>query len=379
MAREKIGSHGMLKDPQKTKNYVNILGRLLPLLSFIIPLGILYYLYPNSFEATWKGRTYYLFFIWLACLEVILGWEGLQRNKIDRLKSLRTVAFVTAIVLPTVYIFAANFLGLNTAIVSWARQYTGESWGADLMPLCIEYLVFATLFIVINSLMYGKKGLVDFSISTSLLVAIGMIYTIDNIYPYGQFTPFQILVPTTARLAANVLSLMGYTTQYLAPGSSNMPAIYASNSKGSAVFSIAWPCSGVESLIIFTVVILLFLKKSTIPWWQKLTYYAIGATLTYFINILRIVTIFILAVDNGMQSPQVQQFHDYYGQLYSITWIIAYPLIIIGSRLLWGRIKNRVRSGKNDLKKTERSLSPHPSQPQLSQQDPVWSESWRSQ
>jgi thaumarchaeosortase len=356
----------MLKDTQKTKNYVNILGRLLPLLSFIIPLGILYYLYPNSFEATWKGRTYYLFFMWLACLEAILGWEGLEINKIGKLKSLRTAVFIIAIVLPTVYMYAANFLGLNTAIVSWARLYTKESWGADLMPLCIEYLVFATLFITINTLMYGKKGLANFSISSSLLIAIGTIYLIDNVYPYGQFTPFQIFVPTTAQLAGNLLSSMGYKTQYIAPGASNMPALYVSNSKGFAVFNIAWPCSGVESLIIYTLVILLFLKKSIIPWWQKLIYYTIGAIVTYFINILRIVTIFVIAVNNGMQSPQVQQFHDYYGQLYSITWIIAYPLIIIGSRLLWGRIKNRMRTGKD-----ERTSFSTPSQPQLSPQDTV--------
>lgn len=110
----------MLKNTQKTKNYVDILKKLVPLLSFIIPLSILYYLYPTSYEATWKGRTYFLFFLWLASLELILNWEQLQGDKFNRLRSVRTVALIIAVMLPTAYIIVANFYGLNTAIVSWA-------------------------------------------------------------------------------------------------------------------------------------------------------------------------------------------------------------------------------------------------------------------
>jgi len=110
-----------------------------------------------------------------------------------------------------------------------------------------------------------------------------------------------------------------------------------------ARFGIGWPCAGVESLIIYTVTILLFLKKSTIPLKQKIIYFIIGALVTYFINILRIVTIFLIAMNNG----DVGRFHDFYGQLYSITWIISYPLIIIGSRALWRKIRERRTATKN--------------------------------
>jgi len=115
----------------------------------------------------------------------------------------------------------------------------------------------------------------------------------------------------------------------------------------SARFGIAWPCAGVESLIIYTVTILLFLKKTAIPWKHGIIYFIIGAIITYFINILRIVTIFLLAAKYGTQSPEVWSFHDFYGQLYSITWIISYPLIIIGTRSLWSKIR------KKDIKHLE--------------------------
>ena len=41
---------------------------------------------------------------------------------------------------------------------------------------------------------------------------MGIIYTIDNVFPNGEFTPFQMLVPTTASLASKILNWMGCVT-----------------------------------------------------------------------------------------------------------------------------------------------------------------------
>jgi len=325
----------MLNIIQTVKKSINILRKLLPLFSFIIPFLILYSLYPESFEATWKGRTYYLFFLWLFLLEIILNWEKLQTRKIDKMKSARTVTFTITLFIPTAYVIVANFYGLNYMIEKLAEQHNIPF--ASEIPLSTEYLVFAVLFALIILLEYGVSGSKDFSISTVFLGIIGVIYTIDNVYPYGAFTPFQIPVPTTTMLAANVLNLMGYQTRFLSPFH-GMPVLIAWDSQGrySRPFAIGWPCSGVESLLIYTVTILLFLKKSVIPWKHRIIYFVIGGIVTYFINILRIVTIFVISINGG----DVWAFHDYYGQLYSITWIVSYPLIIIGSQALWGKIRN---------------------------------------
>jgi exosortase/archaeosortase family protein len=83
---------------------------------------------------------------------------------------------------------------------------------------------------------------------------------------------------------------------------------------------------------------LLFLKKSDIPRLHKAIYFAVGAAVTYFINILRIVTLFLL----GLSGGDVWTFHDYYGQFYSAIWIMTYPLIIIGSQALWSKYKGTI-------------------------------------
>lgn len=323
----------MLDIVRKFKKNTQILVKLSPVFSFIVPFLILYFLYPNSFEATWKGRTYYLFFLWLVSLEMILNWEELQTRNISRLRSIKTIAFIVSLLLPAIYVVVANYCELNTAIVDLARQ-NNVPW-ADWMPLSIEYLVFAVFFALTILLLYRLRGLADFSISIFFIGLIGIIYTIDNLYAYGHFTPFQIFVPTTAILAANVLNLMGYQTEWLGE-QLGTPVLKAWNSKGEAKFGIAWPCSGVESLLVYTVTIMLFLKKIAIPWKHKTIYFIIGAIVTYFINVLRVVTIFAIAINGG----DVRAFHNYYGQLYSITWIISYPLIIIGSRALWEKIRN---------------------------------------
>jgi len=326
----------ILNAAETAKRNTSLLINILPILALIIPFLILYSLYPESYEATWKGRTYYLFFIWLIFLEVILSGEKIQVNKLKKLKSIRTIAFIIFLLLSTTYVIAANYYGLNDTIMELAIKNNVPR--ANEIPLSMEYLIFTIVFALTILLAHGRQGLMNHSISVIFLGIIGSIYTVDSIYPYGSFTPFQILVPTTATLAASVLNLMGYQTEWIGQ-LFGTPVLRVWNQKGEAFFGIAWPCSGIDSLIIYSVTILLFLKNSVISWKQRTVYFIIGAAITYFINILRIATIFIIAIDYGVNSPQVQQFHNYYGSLYSITWIITYPLIIIGAQALWRKIK----------------------------------------
>jgi thaumarchaeosortase len=221
-------------------------------------------------------------------------------------------------------------------------------------PLSLEYLVFTIFFAATIWLAYEVEGLKQFSISLCLLGAIGIIYMIDTFYPYGAFTPFQAFVPFTASSAAQVLNWMGYKTFFLPYQVQGTPVLYVSGSSGSVGFGIGWPCAGVQSLFIYTCVILLFLKKSTIPMIQKIVYFIIGAIGTYIVNILRIVSIYIIAINQDKSAAQV--FHDYYGELYSITWIIAYLIIIILSRTIPAKLSVlKIKLQKQTMPSDDRS------------------------
>jgi exosortase/archaeosortase family protein len=335
---------------QKSNGLANTLLKLLPLISFAIALAILYLLDPASFELTWKGRTYQLFFAWLILLETILNWDALQPKL--RLKSMRFAALAMVLTLPTIYVILTNYYGFNGTITNLFAGYNREERPVlfNLMFLSFEYLAFAVIFASIVTLEYGIQNLGKYAISAFFSGLIGAIYVIDNLYPNGYFTPFQIIVPTTTMLAASVLGAMGYTTTmgYMAtPKYGAMTYLSVrSPTGGSAGYGVAWPCSGVESLLIYTVTILLFLKNSSFPWLTRTVLFTVGAIVTYFINILRIVTIFVIAVQGGDILP----FHNYYGQLYSIVWIISYPLMILGLQSLWNR-----REASKELRTTNRS------------------------
>lgn len=319
--------------------------KVLPLIAFAVPMAILYAVNPFdaslkvsaqfSFEMMWKGRTFQLFFIWLIALELILGWENIA-SKINLQNRRQLAIYTAALVLPSVYVLA-EFAGLNAALAALFSQ--GGVYFAESMPLAIEYFVFSAIFLLLAYLGYGRKGLAEFALPAIFVALVGAIYTIDNVFPYGQFTPFQLLVPTTASLAGGVLNLMGYAVVPGVQASTGMPTLQVTGAAGSAEFAIAWPCAGIESLLIFTAVALLFLKQMNISRKAKVGFFAFGAAITYLINILRITEIFVIGTQYGAYSPEVDAFHYYYGPLYAMAWIVAYPLIIMVATMGYQKLR----------------------------------------
>ena len=324
---------------------------MLPLVAFAVAFLWSYLLQPHSFEAMWKGRTFQLFFVWLIALELILSWENLQANKLTKPFSARALLFAVSLLLPTVFVAIFNYAG-GSAFIADISRLNGVFWAKD-MPIAVEYFVFAFLFSLTLFLSFGTKGLKNFSVPIFFLAIVGAIFVVDSVFPYDQFTPFQALVPTTTVLAANTLGLMGYNTSLdLSHGAlPQLTVIDPANPLKPATFAIAWPCAGIESLLIFSVTILLFLKRMPISLKAKVGYFAVGAAVTYFINILRIVSIYLVALSGG----NVALFHSTYGPLYTIPWIVSYPLVILGTQSLWQRFTGRKKADMS-LQNSEDSL-----------------------
>ena len=111
------------------------------------------------------------------------------QSKINLQNKARLLIFAITLFLPAFYVILEYYLGLNNVIVNLSAL-NGVTW-ADSMPLAIEYLVFSLLFCGVIFLSFGKKGLVGFSLPALFAGLVGVLYTIDNVFPYGQFTPFQ--------------------------------------------------------------------------------------------------------------------------------------------------------------------------------------------
>jgi len=316
------------------------LGKTIPIISLALPILLLYYWDPLSFEHTWQGRTFYLFFVWLISLETVLDWEKLQFNftlKKSFKGFLKTYLFALVVAAPTIYVTVSNYYGLNSWIADIAKQYVlncnpkffknnSFDYFANILPISIELLVLTLLFCLIVLLAYGIKNLPVFSGSIFFLGVMGFLFVIDDLYPGGKFTPLQMLVPVTAFFAARLLELFGYTTTVTEAYYHIYGRVSVLKVNNISLFGIGWICAGVESLVIYTIVISLFLKKSDISTKRKIFYFVMGAAVTYFLNILRIFTLAVIKLSGGDIWP----FHNFYGQFYSITWITLYPLMIVG-------------------------------------------------
>jgi thaumarchaeosortase len=295
------------------------------------------------FDYTWKGRLFLLFFLWLFVLEFM----NIKRSTEDQTpprNKIKTILAIVCAAIPLIYIFSFNFLGFSETVLDVGSAIRGEYW-LEYAPdpyyslhvdwiLVAEYLMFTLSFLASIIFAYGKTGLKNFSITLGLIAGISLVYMLDTFYPYGLFRPFQMLTIPTAGLAAAFLEMLGYNFSLTyQPGPSNVPKImlYTPFQDGVAHaignVGIGWPCAGVHSLFLYTLIALLLFKRSEISRFRKLIYFIVGAIGTYFFNILRILTYFILLYYDGREVAQT--FHDVYGELYSVIWILSYMLIVI--------------------------------------------------
>ncbi len=151
---------------------------------------------------------------------------------------------------------------------------------------------------------------------------------IDVIYPYGVFKPLQMLALPTAACAAALLDLMGYAfILSYSPGLDAMPLIITQVDGHAVSIGIAWPCAGVHSLFLYTLIMVLLFKKSDISRFRKMLYFIVGAIGTYVVNVLRIIVYFFIRVNEGLDAAQT--FHNVYGELLFIVWTLLYILLII--------------------------------------------------
>ena len=293
------------------------------------------------FDYTWKGRLFLLFFLWLMVLEysLNLGKEAKAEVESKPGSQIRAIAAFIFAIIPIVYILSVNFLGFDQVVIQAGELLRGEYWKANFgdwehiltaaWPLSVEYLMFTVCFVATTLLAYGRGGLKKFGISIGLIAGITAIYLTDTIFPYGVLKPLQVLALPTAACAAALLDLLGYVFSLsYSPGPTAMPIIRTRAVDGQTVsIGIAWPCAGVHSMFLYTLIILLLFKKSNMSSFRKLVYFIVGAIGTYLVNVLRIIVYFYIRINSGLNDATT--FHDVYGELLFVIWALLYILLIV--------------------------------------------------
>lgn len=319
--------------------------KLLVPFSFIIMMLILYVVDPLSFQETWKGRAFYLFFLWLFALEFILGSRSQKLRTNLRKDVARIITGVFALMIPTIYVVEFYLFGLNNTIIQFGK-FLGVGQGLSLsdqvwfintsFPLSLEYIIVTVSLFIGVLLLLDFEGIKQFSISISLLGLVGVFYMIDTFRPYATASipnflspalpqsgfSIQGFVPFISSIVAFVMQRAGYAVQMVVLQDGSVQMLV--NGHG---FLIYWPCAGVYSLFIYTFVILLFLKGFPMSLRGKVGCFVIGAIGTFFVNILRIVSIINMYITAGISAGDY--FHDYYGELFFLVWIVVFLFALV--------------------------------------------------
>jgi len=312
--------------------------------SFILPIAILYISESPTFEEVWKGRAPYLIFLWLFFLEFVLGVGKLPKNMIGT-RRVRTIIALCLLAIPIGYAIGVSLFGFSSYVnfLSDFGKFVGVPYAVPeykslnlpfYWALSVEYLFFTVIFVASIVLVYGSKGLNRFPVSLFMIAMIGSAYMIDTFYPYGTLAMFQNLVEPTASSTTFFLNLMGYKASWYNTVESPYGVKTILKVSGGRYYigdiHLYWPCAGIQSLFIYTFAILLFIRGAGFSLKRKIIYFAVGAVGTFFVNVLRIVSIIVIGLNSGPAA--FDEFHRYYGEFYFIAWILLYPLAIIYGR-----------------------------------------------
>jgi len=326
-----------------------LLQTVLVFAAFVVPLIILYVIDSGSFNYLWKGRAPYLLFLWLLFLEAILGWKKLKEEHIT-FWTKKTVLAAVILLLPTVYATGLNF-GLNAGIVELGRavgvpaEQFGEWYLTHSWLFSFEYILFAIFFVTSIWLLYGAGGLKTFAVSSFFIGGVGVFYMIDTLYPYGTFTILQSFVPVTVSGATYILNFLGYGTRTFSGGADGLGLIVTGAGGKTYRAIISWSCAGSHSLFLYSFMIMLFLRGTSISRTRKIIYVVAGAAGTFFVNILRIVAILLAGVNSG--ASLATTFHEFYGEFFFIAWMFIYLSILY---LLETRLIHKIHNKKQQHK-----------------------------
>lgn len=111
---------------------------------------------------------------------------------------------------------------------------------------------------------------------------------------------------------------------------------------------VFWPSVGVESMLIFSLVMIVLAAKLSAPVNRKIIYAVVGAAGTVFLNVVRISIISYYGFCCATSSEGLDAFHNTIGQFLYPVWIIAYLSIVLEiEKRLRGNATNPLLTGQS--------------------------------
>ncbi|MGA2791393.1 MAG: hypothetical protein ABSF00_11590 [Candidatus Bathyarchaeia archaeon] len=355
---------------------VNILrsvsGRDVLLILAATPIVFLFIVAPQTFELSWAGfgqlgrggLFIILFFLGLDLLDFKKGkiqWTMRRKLEAVIIVVIGVFYFVEVGVSQAGYspgAVDALALGLNQGHIDFGLilqggltnfiyaigRVLGASGDYSNSFLMATDFIADTIYIAVLSIILFTASAIR-RIVTPLLFGLGMLffYLLDAFLPYGSIGPLQFwanFIVAGVALLAMVFGLPIY-------GFTNHLTIVGLHGYYSLV--VYWPSVGVQSILIYSVVMVVIAAKLQAPRIRKIIYAAVGVLVTVLLNVVRVFSIAYYGYAYATSGQQLDAFHNTVGEVLFLFWIVAYLFLII-------EIENRLTRPRRAPRKRKKSV-----------------------
>jgi thaumarchaeosortase len=195
-----------------------------------------------------------------------------------------------------------------------------------------EYFA-ATIYTVASLfLLLGKNWYKIASAGLVYLAGNTVILSLDSFFPYDSLGPLQMIVPAYLQFDQFILRFIGGHVVYLGndvPASASGNLLVLKGYHGPFYLQVFWPSAGVQSVIIYSLVMLSILFRIRIPVSHMLIYFVVGILGTASVNILRIVSLSMVAITVTSNVKEWEAFHSFAGEIMFLPWIGIYLAAVI--------------------------------------------------
>jgi len=318
-----VAGTGGKKRQRITLADILVLASLLPL------LGVLLY-DSESFVLGWnEGRSGLLF----GAFFLLMEWQEARNLLTAKLTRKREIAFAFCIALLSIFFIAVYAFDLHAVVAEAGKTLNvqNDTFLKNWVWLW-EYIVLAAYILGLVTSLFGFRSVSKFSVPFVYLIGMALILLLDGVYPYESLGFLQALVPVITEIVIGLLWLSGVyimrSPELNAPRPSvqvvdNMLSIRGTT--GYMTLLMYWPCVGILSMLIYSLIIIILMVKLEAPFKRKIIYAAVGAVGTFITNILRI---FMITYYVAYISVDIKIFHENIGEILFLVWVIAFLMIV---------------------------------------------------
>ncbi len=269
---------------------------------------------PDTFNMSWnEGRGGFLFAMAFIAAELI-GTKYAISSK----RMLGVLPLTGAVI---AYFTLLDF-GLRAGIRDASSAYSVrliDSW-----VWMWDFVVLALYVASALTVLYGTRWIRIGPAAPIYLAGSAIILSLDAFFPYDTLGPLQMVVPYMLQVDAWFINTLG-----LGEAMARSNLIILNGQHGSMALQVFWPSAGVHSMIIYSLVMLAFLLKMNIEPRRKAIYFAIGATGTVIVNMIRIFSLSLFALMVSTDVGRFEEFHSIAGEIMFLPWLAAFLFIVL--------------------------------------------------